>query len=510
MSEIRDLSVTDASNNDPAFGFPEDMNPSDVNDNLRRILGAIKRWYADTNGTLATTGSGNAYVLAANATVASYQAGDVYLFSANHTNTGAATINVDALGTKALEIDGAAVASGDIESGKYYLAIYDGTAFQLTRLSQAPGLTSSDIGSTVQAELAVPSQAEAEAGTATDERVWTAERVKQAIAALATPVLENLCDNPALRFWRRQTTTDATTSPSNSDDTACGAERFTLLSDGNDVLDLARELSTVPSGVLYAEKWDVETANKRAGRVQFFTNDKTVSLRGEAVTFSVEARAGGLNTTVDAIRLILAEWTSTADAVTSDIVSVWGSEGAAPTLATNWTQLATATGALTTSFQRFSVSGTVGASANNLALFAMIENGDGTVGDLVFVGKWDCRLGSDAGFTLPAKSDDLAACDFHYRESGATVTSKVHLTNVAAQYNLSVEFPEPMFAAPTVTLLDKVGNTGKYTAITGDFTAEVNNIAGGVAAITEGGFRFDSGTYSKTGVQFNWTAEAEF
>jgi len=36
-----------------------------------------------------------------------------------------------------------------------------------------------------QADLDVPSQAEAEAGTATIERVWTAERVKQAIAALS-------------------------------------------------------------------------------------------------------------------------------------------------------------------------------------------------------------------------------------------------------------------------------------------------------------------------------------
>ena len=42
------------------------------------------------------------------------------------------------------------------------------------------------IGSDVQADLDVPSQSEAEAGTATTERVWTAERVKQAIAALET------------------------------------------------------------------------------------------------------------------------------------------------------------------------------------------------------------------------------------------------------------------------------------------------------------------------------------
>jgi len=38
----------------------------------------------------------------------------------------------------------------------------------------------------LQADLDVPSQAEAEAGTATTERVWTAQRVKQAIVVLKT------------------------------------------------------------------------------------------------------------------------------------------------------------------------------------------------------------------------------------------------------------------------------------------------------------------------------------
>lgn len=135
---------------------------------------------------------------------------------------------------------------------------------------------------------------------------------------------------------------------------------------------------------------------------------------------------------------------------------------------------------------------------------------DGTVGDLVFVGKWDCRNGSTAGFTLPAKSDDQDACNFHFRESGITVTHKVHLSNVAGQYNVYVEFPRPMFAAPTVTVKDNAGNTGKYTAITGDFTGTVDNLAAVAAAVTQGGYRFDSSTYSKTGVQFEWTASAEF
>ena len=66
MSEIWDLSTTDASNNDAAFGFPEGMNPSDVNDNLRRVLGAVARWYGDTNGALVSAGTGSAYTLASN------------------------------------------------------------------------------------------------------------------------------------------------------------------------------------------------------------------------------------------------------------------------------------------------------------------------------------------------------------------------------------------------------------------------------------------------------------
>lgn len=46
------------------------------------------------------------------------------------------------------------------------------------------------IGTDVQADLGVPSQSEAETGTATDERVWTAQRVKQAVVALETNIAQ--------------------------------------------------------------------------------------------------------------------------------------------------------------------------------------------------------------------------------------------------------------------------------------------------------------------------------
>ena len=134
MAEIKDLSTTDASNNGTAAnaGFPENMAYSDVNNAARALEGMIARWYADTNSTLDTGGSSNAYTLTPNRTVAAYARGDTYTVEASFTNTGAATINVSSLGAKSIvKPSGSAVASGDIQSGGIYTLVYDGTNFQM-------------------------------------------------------------------------------------------------------------------------------------------------------------------------------------------------------------------------------------------------------------------------------------------------------------------------------------------------------------------------------------------
>ena len=40
---------------------------------------------------------------------------------------------------------------------------------------------------------------------------------------------------------------------------------------------------------------------------------------------------------LDSVKAAVISWSSTADTVTSDVVSAWGNEGTRPTLATNWT-----------------------------------------------------------------------------------------------------------------------------------------------------------------------------
>jgi len=78
-----------------------------------------------------TTGSANAYVLALDAQIVAYTNNMLIKFQANFTNSGAATLNVNGIGAQALKYQGDTLLMGQLRSGKEYIAIYDGTDFQL-------------------------------------------------------------------------------------------------------------------------------------------------------------------------------------------------------------------------------------------------------------------------------------------------------------------------------------------------------------------------------------------
>lgn len=79
-------------------------------------------------------GSSNAYTLTLSPAITAYAAGQRFYFFANHTNSGAATLNVNAVGAKNIRKGDGSIAleSGAITSGDLVEVVYDGTQFRMT------------------------------------------------------------------------------------------------------------------------------------------------------------------------------------------------------------------------------------------------------------------------------------------------------------------------------------------------------------------------------------------
>jgi hypothetical protein len=82
----------------------------------------------DVAGNLTTGGSSNAYTLQTAQAINGYSAGLWVRAKANHTNSGAATLNINGVGAADIRKGvTTALASGDIISGRFYDFVYDAT-----------------------------------------------------------------------------------------------------------------------------------------------------------------------------------------------------------------------------------------------------------------------------------------------------------------------------------------------------------------------------------------------
>lgn len=139
MAEINDFNVTDDFN---TARWPESMYPATVNDSGRADEGILARWHKDTNGSLVSTGTANAYVVTTNRTLGALYDGFRVAWEAHVANTGATTVNVSTTGAKALrKHHDQALVSGDIEAGQKIDMIYDadGDIYQmLSHVANAP------------------------------------------------------------------------------------------------------------------------------------------------------------------------------------------------------------------------------------------------------------------------------------------------------------------------------------------------------------------------------------
>jgi hypothetical protein len=120
---------TDANNDDAApDGFPEGMAPAGLNNGARAIMGAVKRFWNKINAVKTTAGTTSAYTLSYDVAPAAYADGEIISFVVNATNAAAATINVNALGAKALRLFGGNLLAGALLADQIVQARYSSSA----------------------------------------------------------------------------------------------------------------------------------------------------------------------------------------------------------------------------------------------------------------------------------------------------------------------------------------------------------------------------------------------
>jgi hypothetical protein len=307
---------------------------------------------------------------------------------------------------------------------------------------------------------------------------------------------KNLLINGCMTFSQRGGVTfDSTTNTVNSDDTVL-LDRWILLSDGNDIVDVRK---TVDSGGVSGKEdyisLDVETAQKKFGILQVIERDNIKSITGGTASLSFEAKVSNATRLSD-IRAVVVAWDGGADAVTSDIISAWGAEGSNPTLVANWTAENTAANlSVTTSWARYTIENiSIDTSGVwNVGVFIYQNNvaTNDTVTDTVDITNIQLEAGATAtSFEYRSKGEELALCQRYYAKTyndetvpaTATAVGAPHFgdnntNNAIHQMFIRWHFPVQMRVTPTAVFYDvNSGTAGQWTESSGggDVAVTVN------------------------------------
>ena len=282
----------------------------------------------------------------------------------------------------------------------------------------------------------------------------------------------------------------------NNDDTY-NLDRWYVLSDGNDAVDITQDTTTIPTnGSQTAIALDVETANKKFGIAQIIEARNCAAFIGNTVTFSFKARVSS-TTRLNNIKAAIIAWDGTADTVTSDIISAWNSGGTNPTLIANATYENTPANLnVTTSYATYSVTAAVDtASAKNIIVLIWSDVVVTAAADFLYVTDAQLELGSTATpFERRPIGIEQLLCQRYFQ----TFTYRARwdassATDSDARY---LPFPAVMRNVPTGSNLTPSENVNTASATLGvatrtSFGIEVTPTAAGATAWAAE-LRFDS------------------
>ena len=268
---------------------------------------------------------------------------------------------------------------------------------------------------------------------------------------------------------------NAATTPLNSDDTYL-FDRWKLLSDGNDIVDLhsyGRTLghrdfgansapAWMPSETSFAMAMDVQTADKKFGQAQFIESMNCNDLRGQTCTLSWKARVRTPQTSTS-IKAAVIGWFGTSDTITSDIISAWNDEGTDPTLVANAEYLnASSNILLNSTMKTYSLKVNVPTGIKNVIVFIWNDMSDGdvgtTVGDFIFLSDVQLERGEFENPRFQNETYDITERKCHRYYYKAIGTHYGQMYNTSNGF-VNTRMSHPMRVVPTVVRYSAVRTT---------------------------------------------------
>jgi hypothetical protein len=401
--------------------------------------------------------------------------------------------NIASALTDSLAADGQTTATGNLKMGNNRITgLADGIAAtdaaSVTQVTSAVAITGGTInGTTIGATT--PTTA-----AFTTANVTKLTDSQGGVLAPISSVMRNRIINGGMGIAQRDT---SFTSGANNND-AYVLDRFYILSDGNDAIDVT-QTTTVPTGAKFSIGLDVETTNKKFGIAQIIENANCFDAIGGQVTLSFQAKVSS-TAKLDNVKCAIVAWSGTADTVTSDIISAWGAEGTNPTLIANATyENSPANLNVTTSFATYSVTANVDtASTSNIIVFIWSDVTDTTAGDFLYITNVQLEKGTQAtSFEYRQFGTELALCQRYFCKTFTITTAPVANTqnsgalmgkgNCASDIEpfCTWQTPVEMRTTPTVTLYaisNSVSANNQWT--NGAATATANARAGGIGVGT--------------------------
>jgi hypothetical protein len=320
--------------------------------------------------------------------------------------------------------------------------------------------------------------------------------------------------NSAFQLWQRGTTL----TPTFASVRTFLADRWEAQCAGNDGTTYSRQLTgdtTNLPNIQYCFRFQRNsgvTATNGNFLIQNIETVNSIPFAGKTVTLSFYARKG-------------ANYSSASSALSATLASGTGTDQNWATGFTSSTNVILQTATLTTTWQRFSYTGTIGATATQLAILFR-WTGSGTAGAADFYEVTGVQL--DVGSTaLPFRTyagtiqGELAACQRYYQKSlpqgtapaanaGRTGAVENYAIRAAAATGISaVRLPVLMRAAPTVTIYNPsaAGNQARNLDTGTDCTSTT------VEAQADSSFRYfytlPASTVSTNLISANYEASAE-